>query len=92
MRNEWSKTTAKNARVDARERHLWLAKKGGVPRGVSILTKGVTASLPTGLPLPSILNPACPQQPSTSPTARPSRRPSGLNEPQSPSFRAKPGS
>jgi hypothetical protein len=33
-RNEWSKTTAKNARVDARERHLWLVRKGGVPRGV----------------------------------------------------------
>jgi hypothetical protein len=28
-RNERSKTTAKNARVDARERHLWLVKRGG---------------------------------------------------------------
>jgi hypothetical protein len=27
--NERSKTMAKNARVDAPERHLWLARKGG---------------------------------------------------------------
>jgi hypothetical protein len=43
MCNEWSKTTAKNARVDARERHLWLVRKGGIPRGVSICDRGVPA-------------------------------------------------
>jgi hypothetical protein len=48
-RNEWSKTTAKtkndseNARIDARERHLWLVRKGGLWGG-SILTRG--SSLP----------------------------------------------
>jgi hypothetical protein len=46
MRNEWSKTAAKNARVDARERHLWLVKKEGSLRGVSIFDHGVIAALP----------------------------------------------
>jgi hypothetical protein len=46
MRNEWSKTAAKNARVDARERHLWLARKGGYLGGLDF-DQGGTASLPT---------------------------------------------
>jgi len=78
MRNEWSKTAAKNARVDARERHLWLARKGGY-LGVSIFDQGA--------PLPC--RPPSNPQPNWRAAAHHLIRPhdlrvlpSGLNEPQ----------
>ena len=77
--------------VDARERHLWPVRKGGFPRGVSFLTRGVAASSPTGFP---------PSNPQPSLRAAVHRLillhdlrvfPSRLKEPQSPCFRAKRG-
>ena len=58
MRNEWSKTAAKNARVDARERHLWLVKKGGSLRGVSIFDRAADQFLENQLK-PQLLKNAC---------------------------------
>jgi hypothetical protein len=84
-RNESSKTTAKNARVDARERHLWLVKRGGSLGGLDF-GQGVTDSLPGGLdPLHPLTQLA---RSSAAPDQRTAFAPSHpeLNKPQIPAF------
>jgi hypothetical protein len=49
LRDERSKTTAKNARVDARERRRWLVRKRGVPRRFRFLTGGPVGPPPATL-------------------------------------------
>jgi hypothetical protein len=65
----------RQARVDAPERHLWLVRKGGIPRVVSILTRGGHRFAAGRVEPPPTLNPACAQQLAMSSGCTPARLP-----------------